>query len=246
MFGLGPTDLWMVNGGIIDHYIDMGYGWAKEYREISAVACWGTSSNDMFFVGKGGQIHHFDGTSFTKMTSPTTKDLRSVWGTSHNDVWAAGYNFSTDESVLIHFDGTSWKENEFSTSGQTRLFGIGSVWASDSAGHTFATIAGTRVFRKTDNSQWRKDTSEIGNSLGGGEYNGIGVYGNTPNDMMTVGSWGFISHWNGKTWKKYPELYNYSIIDFGAAAFSMKGNTACAVGRKSGSSWIAIGRRKPF
>jgi hypothetical protein len=168
------------------------------------------------------------------MSSPTTKDLRDVWGTSHNDVWATGYNSSTDESVLLHYDGVSWTEDEFSTSGKVRDFGIGSVWAVDSAGHKVAIIAGTRVFRKTDNGIWRKDSAEIGNSLGGGQYIGIGVRGSTTNDLMTLGGWGFASHWNGKSWHKYNELYNYNDPTFGIEGFSMKGNTA----------WIAVGRRK--
>jgi len=245
-FAFSKDDMWFTKG-ILYHYTN---GVVDEYRNVSDTtfngikACWGTSSSDMFFVGVQGNISHFDGTTFTKMTSPTTKNLRSVWGTSHNDVWAAGYNFSTDESVLIHYDGTSWTEDEFSTSGQTRQFGIGTVWDVDSSGHNVRIIAGTRVFRKTDNGPWRKDTAEIGNSLGGGSYNGIGAFGNTPNDLMAVGSWGFISHWNGKTWKKYDELYNYGIVDYGAAAFSININTACAVGRKSGKSWITVGRRK--
>jgi hypothetical protein len=198
----------------------------------------------MFFVGNTGQLYHFDGSNFEKMSSPTTKDLRDVWGTSHNDVWATGYNSSTDESVLLHYDGVSWTEDEFSTSGKVRDFGIGSVWAVDSAGHKVAIIAGTRVFRKTDNGIWRKDSAEIGNSLGGGQYIGIGVRGSTTNDLMTLGGWGFASHWNGKSWHKYNELYNYNDPTFGIEGFSMKGNTACAVGGNSNGSWIAVGRRK--
>lgn len=246
LFSFSPTDYWVVKG-IIVH----GHGLeATEYRNVSDTtfngikACWGTSSSDMFFVGIQGNISHFDGSTFTKMTSPTTKNLYDIWGTSHNDVWAAGYNSSTDESVLLHYDGVSWTEDDFSTSNQTRQFGIGSVWACDSAGHKVRVISGTRVFRKTDNGIWRKDSAEIGNSLGGGTFIGLGIRGNTANDLMTVGGWGFVSHWNGKTWHKYKELYNYGDATFGPQGFSMKGNTACVVGGKSTGSWIAIGRRK--
>jgi hypothetical protein len=73
--------------------------------------------------------------------------------------------------------------------------------------------------------------------------------GNTANDLFTVGGWGFASHWNGKTWHKYNELYDFNNSNYGVSAVSMKGNTVCLVGGKSGfgsSSWIAIGRRKPF
>lgn len=252
-YGISETDYWAVSGDIayhgrskntVDEYRLQTVGIYDITTDGPIRSCWGLSSKDMFFVGDLGTIFHFDGTTWTKFPKSTTKNLHSVWGSSHNDVWATGFNSSTDESVLLHYDGTSWKEDVFSTSNQTVQYGIGNVWASDSNGHSFAAISGTKVFRNTDNSTWRMDTSALHNELSGGGFNGLSIYGNTANDMMAVGGWGYVAHWNGKTWKKYKELYDYSNTMYGAAAFSMKGNTACVVGVKSGSSWIAIGRRK--
>lgn len=247
MFGISSSDMWMVKGSILYHYI--GNGLADEYRQYEGIrACWGVSSSDMFFVGLNGMIVHFDGTTFTKMTSPTTKHLYDISGTSHNNVWAAGFNSSTAESVLLHYDGSSWTEVDLNTVG---WIGVGkhalqSVFATDSAGHKIAITSGSLVWRKTDNNSWRSDSGYVPNALGGNSYIGIGVRGNSANDFMAVGGWGFAAHWNGKTWKKYDELFNYSLSNYGASAMHMKGNTACMVGGKSGSSWIAIGRRKPF
>jgi hypothetical protein len=39
------------------------------------------------------------------MSSPTAEELFCVWGTSANDVYAAGW-----EGALIHFDGTFWRK----------------------------------------------------------------------------------------------------------------------------------------
>lgn len=256
MFAIDSSDYWIVSGGILDHIIEEvtpTLHYAEEFRPGSSglgggvTACWGTSSKDMFFVGKNGSISHFDGTTFTKMASPTTKDLRSVWGTIHNDVWACGFNSSTAESVLLHFDGLSWTEVDLNTVG---WIGVGkhalqSIFATDSAGHKIVIASGSLVWRRTDNNSWRSDSGYVPNALGGNSYIGIGVRGNNVNDFMAVGGWGFAAHWNGRTWKKYDELFNYSLPNYGASGFHMKGNTACIVGGKSGSSWIAIGRRKP-
>jgi hypothetical protein len=242
IFSLSKTDIWLIHGSAVFHTKD-----GKNFEDIrpgSTTTGWGISDNDMFVVGKSGQIHHYDGTKFTDMVSGTTKDLRAVWGTSHNDVWATGYNSATDESVLLHFDGNSWTEDEFSTSNKVKLYGIGDVWATDSSGHRLAVISGTRVFRKTDNGPWRMDTSDLRNSLGGGSYVGIGAYGGTSNDMVCVGGWGYISHWNGRTWFKYDKFFDYSNSFYGSGGVSMRGNTICIVGVKSGQSWIAVGRRK--
>ena len=43
---------------------------------------WGTSSDDIFVVGTNGKIWHYDGSSWSEMTSGTTVWLRGVWGTS--------------------------------------------------------------------------------------------------------------------------------------------------------------------
>jgi hypothetical protein len=256
MFAIDSSNYWIVSGGILYHIteeVSSTLHYADEFRPGSAQigsgvrACWGTSSNDMFFVGKNGSISHFDGTTFTKMTSPTTRDLRSVWGTSHNDVWACGYNTSNGETVLLHYDGNSWTEDEVSvTKGVYATGGFNSVWTCDSAGHKFVTTSGALLIRKTDSNPWRSDSGLVPNGLGGGEFIGIAPKGNTANDFMVYGPWGFLAHWNGKTWKKYEELYNYSLPTYFTSAFHMEGNTACVVGGKSGSSWIAIGRRKPF
>jgi hypothetical protein len=244
IFALSKLEYWMVHAGgsVAFHTID-----GKHFDDIrpgATGAIWGSSKDDIFIVGNGGKIHHYDGTKFTDMVSGTTKNLRAVWGTSHNDVWTTGYNSATDESVLLHFDGTSWTEDEFSTTNKVKLYGIGDVWATDSSGHRLAVISGTRVFRKTDDGSWRMDTSDLKNSLGGGSYIGIGAYGGTPNDMVCVGGWGYISHWNGRTWFKYDKFFDYSNSFYGPGGVSMRGNTICIVGVKSGQSWIAVGRRK--
>jgi hypothetical protein len=244
MFGISSSDMWIVKGSILHHYI--GNGLADEHRQYEGIrACWGISSSDMFFVGLNGMIVHFDGTTFTKMTSPTTKDLRSIWGTSHNDVWACGANLSTGETTILHYDGVSWKEDELALTGSAQTSGLSATWSCDSAGHKFATTSGANVYRKTDNGLWRNDSPIVPNDLGGGTY--VGIYllsGNSANDFVGAGGWGWVGHWNGKTWKRYDELYNYSILNYTSGGLSMKGNTICVVGLKSGKSWIAIGRRK--
>jgi len=259
LFGLAPNNIWIVKSDVVDHYNGDESAWghsADEFRLVQLgvlsvgedgglIACWGTSANDMFFVGHQGTILHFDGTNWTKFPKVTTKDLRSVWGTSHNDVWASGFNSSEAETVLLHYDGVSWKEDPLSLEkGLYATGGFSGVWACDSAGKKFVTTSGAILIRKTENRNWRSDSGYIPNRLNDGTFIGISPFGNSPNDMFTIGGWGFVAHWNGKTWKKYEELYNYGNPNYGPGAFSCRGNTACVGGTKSGQSWIAIGRRK--
>jgi hypothetical protein len=55
------------------------------------------------------------------MTSGTEQDLHGVWGTSPENVYAAG-----SEGTLLHFDGTRWQEASLPGA---ELGGLNRVWA---------------------------------------------------------------------------------------------------------------------
>lgn len=63
---------------------------------------WGSARTNVIAVGAGGRITRYNGTSWSAMNSPTTRNLSRVAGSSASDVWAVG------DSVLIHFDGAQW------------------------------------------------------------------------------------------------------------------------------------------
>jgi len=243
IFAFSKTDYWLVHGSDVLHTGDGTY--FNDYRPGSSNACWGSSPNDVFVVGNSGQIHHFDGTSFSQMTSNTTKNIRKIWGTSDNNIWACGNNQSTGESVLLHYDGSTWTEQDLSKLGQ---IGVGKhaligVWTCDSASHHITVASGSFVYRTTDNTLWHSDT--LMNALGGGSYAGINnVRGNSSTDFMVQGSGGFLSHWNGKTWFFYSQLFSWSDPSYDINAFSFTGNTAAMVGYKGGQGYLAVGRRK--
>lgn len=65
---------------------------------------WGTSPSDIFAVGTGGTICHYDGTGWSKQLSGTLDDLRAVWGRASNDVFAVG-----NSGVVLHHDGVGWR-----------------------------------------------------------------------------------------------------------------------------------------
>lgn len=50
-------------------------------------AVWGTSATNLWVVGAGGNIMHWDGALFTPVQSGTTSDLFSIWGSGPNDFW---------------------------------------------------------------------------------------------------------------------------------------------------------------
>ncbi len=62
---------------------------------------WGNSSSDVFAVGDSGTILHYDGSSWSGMTSATTDYLEAVWGSSATNVFAVGHY-----GMILHYNDT--------------------------------------------------------------------------------------------------------------------------------------------
>jgi hypothetical protein len=92
---------------------------------------WGSSSNDVYAVGhnasNNGMMYHYDGIKWSPVTLSSVLggpihagiDLMAIHGLSGNDIWAVGANTRHnpnpppnyfDSSLIIHFDGTGWKQ----------------------------------------------------------------------------------------------------------------------------------------
>ena len=80
---------------------------APTLRDLLAV--WGTEEQ-LWAVGRGGTIVHFDGAQWHTPESGTTETLNAVFGLSPSDVWAAG-----DDGTALHFDGTTWSAVDVGT-----------------------------------------------------------------------------------------------------------------------------------
>ncbi len=249
-FGFTSKDFWLTTGTIAFHW---NGSYTEEYRVNRLVSggasplhsAWGTSSNDMYFVGNYGTIVHFDGTNWTKFPAVTGKELHSVWGTASNDVWAAGFNDATAESALLHYDGNSWTSIDPQTIGNIGPGndGLNAVWCVDSMGRSIVVASGSHVWRKSEFRPWFSDSGGVTNDYSGG-FVGLDVLqGNSANDIFTGGSFGFFTHWNGLSWHRYDQFYAPGS-DAAFAQMSIKGNTVCFAGVKNGSSWVLVGQRK--
>jgi hypothetical protein len=60
---------------------------------------WGSSANDIWAVGEGGTIVHFNGGAWSLVASPITEHLSAIWGTSADDVWVVG-----DKGTIVHLE----------------------------------------------------------------------------------------------------------------------------------------------
>jgi photosystem II stability/assembly factor-like uncharacterized protein len=71
--------------------------------DVTLDGVWAAASDDVFVVGDGGTILHYNGSSWSTMTSGTTENFNDVWGTASDDVYAVGEN-----GTIHHYNGSSW------------------------------------------------------------------------------------------------------------------------------------------
>ncbi|HUS31569.1 MAG TPA: hypothetical protein VMZ53_23850 [Kofleriaceae bacterium] len=80
-------------------------GWTQMPSGTSAdlTAVWGAGANDMFAVGTGGTILHYDGAGWSPMVSGTTADLMGISGSSSSFALAVGAN-----GTILQWNGVAW------------------------------------------------------------------------------------------------------------------------------------------
>jgi hypothetical protein len=146
-------------------------------------AVWGSAANDVFAVGRGGLIFHYDGSQWQEMETETgtVAWLYGIWGSSSTDVFAVG-----DEGTILHYDGNQWSAMNSGIASALK-----SVWGN-SGTDVFAVGSGGTILHY-NGTQWSTMTS-------GTSYQLNGIWGSTSTDVLVVGSKGTILHYDGNQW----------------------------------------------
>jgi hypothetical protein len=161
----------------------------SDFAGISFYGIWGLSDGELYAVGDQGKIVScigtctgYSGTNWAEMTSPTSSNLRAIWGTSASDIFAVGF-----DGAILHYDGSSWTKMNANTS--TYFYG---VWGSSSSdvyavGHPIFK-ADESIFHY-DGSSWKKMPPPHTSYLNA-------VWGTSKSDVWVVGKT-HILHYDG-------------------------------------------------
>lgn len=208
--------------------------------DASALALWGASSSNLYFVGLKGSIVHYDGLSFTKMESPNATQLLEVAGSSDGEyVFAAGYEVvlpTKTTALMIHNDSVEEMYYSDYLVPQT-IADYGAISAVDVCDN-YAYFVTYKGFWKYN---FKHNVSIIEKAFKNYDYSPMIVQ--APNDMLLIGGGFKYAHYNGSTWDFNNDIYNqYSFADYGD---DLKGDIAVITGyTKSLSNGIAaVGRR---
>jgi hypothetical protein len=116
------TSMWATDGGdfiiaIVSWFTDFLYVFSGgSWSEISSLlpvgfafnnagAVWGTSATNVFVGGSNGTILKYDGATFSVSNAGPGSDIRSIHGTSENNVYACGIGNFVVRSIN---NGSSW------------------------------------------------------------------------------------------------------------------------------------------
>lgn len=164
MWGASADDMWAVGGnqgGASGAFVwhlesDQWVEAASFPTELSQTdAMWkvfGRAADDVFFVGTGGNVLHYDGDALSAMDSKTSISLFTVHGYSDRIVAVGGFG----TGAVIEYDGTSWTET--TPPGAQQLIGVS--LAADGSGYAVG-IDGL-VYRRDKDGTWGNDTPSTG------------------------------------------------------------------------------------
>ncbi len=233
IFANSQTDIWIASGGSQIAHWDGISGPTIICLPVSFAInkIWSSNSNDVYIVGDNGAILHFNGSNWQKIESGTTVTLSDVWGGSNKWIGdnvvliSAGEKYTLSETKILKLSNQKVDSIPWQNQIRTRQ----SIWFSEKG---LLYSCGSGVFRYT-NSKW-KLFSEIP-----AIYTNC-IRGIASNDLVVVGDFGIVGHFNGVTWKVYDELKlpngNYESV-------AIKGNIAIAAGWQNARGYVAVGKR---
>jgi len=202
------TDIWFFSGaGSYVRWNGISWESAYIYEQLgSPNAAWGVSSEDFFIVGHNGSITHYDGAHFTLMESGTKRNLHDITGyidpeTGKTNVWVAG------ELILLHYDGTKWATvwDENNPILPDNYNHPGALYAPNPKQLVVAAWYPQTIRGYCINTKDVTNFKEIFTT----SVSGIAMDGLSLNDIIIVGMFNRVAHFNGKSIKEYEEINQY-------------------------------------
>ncbi|MDH7528983.1 MAG: glucosyl transferase [Ignavibacteria bacterium] len=240
VFAFSGNDIWFV--GSLPIHGD-GNNWIiYDLRttldpNISVSRCWGSSSNDMYFVGRNGNIAHWDGVRWTRIESGTDLRINDIWGdynekTGKTEILAIAAELDVNRgSKVLRIEGNSVTE-EYNNG---LSWDVGGIWFK--SGRRYY-IAGAGIHQKhyLSDSVWKRYSPGVVTN-----YVGYGIKGSDINNVFAVGSFLEIVHYNGFSWHNY---LNEIFSTVGALSrIAIVENLIVAVGLNGSKAIIFSGKR---
>jgi len=207
-------DIWVTSHCFPIHWD--GHEWSLYHlQNMGLDACvgnaiWGSSPDDVYFVGGYGSIVHWDGEGFEKLESGTDQNLNVITGfvnysIGFYQIFVSGWNDIPHRGLLLGYNGDVWRTvwDEAKPFYPDPQHLEGTMWCSPE-GLVIAAVGGYHDMIIAEHSVYSFEGGYVilaHDSLFVRDINGNGV-----NDFFLVGDFGHVVHYNGMSFRDYPEL----------------------------------------
>jgi len=206
-------------------------------------AIWGSAPDDVYFVGSGGSIVHYDGSRFTRMESGTALDLVDVTGSSAGVV-AVGHSEGPESIALLHTNQSDWTTLFTASSYLEDLSHgeYGRMTAVTVQGAVASLISKAGVLHTHLPTETTRLIPERAAQLAENDFIDLATTG--PNDLLIGGVAGFLVHYNGASWVREDRYARPDVIGYVFRAVAVTPELAVMVGDIAWEGGVVIrGRR---
>ncbi|MEJ2595360.1 MAG: T9SS type A sorting domain-containing protein [bacterium] len=163
--------------------IDSVYTWMPEQTgaEDDINGSFIVSDDNIWLVGVGGLILHYDGTTWTIIDAGVSDDLFDIYFTDASNGYAVG-----EGGLVMYYDGANWSESDAGVSAD-----LNAVTFLDADNGYAVGEDGTIV--KYSGGAWTEETSPGSDDL-------FAIFALAADDIKAAGSDGVIYHYDGMEW----------------------------------------------
>lgn len=192
-----------------------------DQNDGGVIKIWGTSENDLYFVGYNGTIVHYNESGWAKIESGTALDINDIWGFENNNKNFIKYIPADNQILRLSSENVISKITTFEGSV------VNSLWAK-SDNLIYCAGDGLTILK---NGIWEKpDNSELNLifRIKASDYNNIaGLSSNRE-----------VYHYNGYTWSGIVTEQNNTFVNV-----ETKQNIIATVGWQDNKALITLLRR---
>jgi hypothetical protein len=242
VFAFGANDVWFAGDADLIQWDGSTYNhkafFALQVPFIGQVRkMWGTSANNIYCVGLSGAIYNYNGTTWTQLETGTTLDFWDIWGVKQAngngyEIIAVGNNYAQNaDRIILQLNGTSVQKLNDAPLQEP----IDGIWFSPKRQYY---VEGSGIYQKRmlGDSAWRNGPLQYTT------FYTRGVKGTDINNVLVVGDFGELLHYNGISWHSYrteisPQASYYERID-------IRNKFAVAVGAVGQAVLITMGHQQ--
>ncbi|MFL5959657.1 MAG: hypothetical protein ACJ75G_05235 [Gaiellaceae bacterium] len=214
VWAVGVTSNW---SGLIEHW--NGSSWQVVPSPITGsqtplYGVYALAANNVWAAGQNGThgtLLHYDGTSWSVVAHPepsgsTYTTFSKVAGTSATDIWAVGESqTSTQQTLVEHFDGSSWTIVPSATQGAYNyvrglsVLNGGDAWLVGDSESAAPNYTEHPMIQHWSGSSWTAVRTRVGEPWGVAALSATDAW-LVGNKTTSTGYTNLIEKWNGSTW----------------------------------------------